>query len=137
MYKCVKCNRLCLVSLFRWLLHDPNMRLRSTYKPYQDAVEKYFTELFKILVPLQVVFNTKSYCFKLTAHRSFHTGKTKLIYAYKYGILTSTFSGLLPPMVVKTHVQLGIYHSIIQILTTDLCYLGCIWRTSHSFSSGK
>lgn len=36
-----------------WLLHDPNMKIRSNYKPYQDAVERFFTKLFEILTPLQ------------------------------------------------------------------------------------
>jgi len=36
-----------------WLLRDPNMRVRVNYKPYQEAVERYFKELLPKLVPLQ------------------------------------------------------------------------------------
>ena len=39
-----------------WLLHDPNMKLRSMYPGYIHAVRKYFKKLLPILVPLQVMF---------------------------------------------------------------------------------
>ena len=41
--------------LYRWLLHDPKMELRTNYPPYTKAVEHYFKRLFDILVPLQSV----------------------------------------------------------------------------------
>ena len=40
----------CLCS---WLMHDPNMRLRSSYPPFLVAVSKYFDRLFGMLNPLQ------------------------------------------------------------------------------------
>ena len=40
----------CLCS---WLLHDPNMKLRSTYPPFLVAVARYFDRLFAVLNPLQ------------------------------------------------------------------------------------
>ena len=32
------------------------MKLRSNYPPYTEAVKKYFTQLFQILVPLQSAY---------------------------------------------------------------------------------
>ena len=37
-----------------WLLNDPNMKIRSVYEPYQEAVVRFFHKLFEILTPLQV-----------------------------------------------------------------------------------
>ncbi|MDU1055053.1 beta-galactosidase [Clostridium baratii] len=37
-----------------WLLKDDSMRVRSTYKGFLDAVDSYFEELFKHIVPLQI-----------------------------------------------------------------------------------
>ncbi len=37
-----------------WLLAEDGMRLRSSYKPYLDAVDSYYKELFKILAPMQI-----------------------------------------------------------------------------------
>ncbi len=37
-----------------WLLKDDSMRVRSTYKGFLDAVDSYFEELFKYIVPLQI-----------------------------------------------------------------------------------
>ena len=34
-------------------MHDPNMRLRSSYPPFLLAVSKYFDRLFGMLNPLQ------------------------------------------------------------------------------------
>ncbi|XP_065896508.1 beta-galactosidase-1-like protein 2 isoform X3 [Dysidea avara] len=39
-----------------WLLHDPNMKLRSTHPPFLAAVERYFDHLFPIIAPLQVSY---------------------------------------------------------------------------------
>lgn len=36
-----------------WLLKDPAMQLRCGYKPYLDAIDRYFDELIGRLVPLQ------------------------------------------------------------------------------------
>ncbi|KAL9963398.1 hypothetical protein ACROYT_G026908 [Oculina patagonica] len=47
------CAEWDLGGLPSWLLHDPNMNLRSMYRPYLHAVEKYFKKLLPILVPLQ------------------------------------------------------------------------------------
>ena len=43
-----------MFPVYRWLLHDPDMVLRSNYRPYLEAVDRFYTELFKILTPLQV-----------------------------------------------------------------------------------
>jgi beta-galactosidase len=40
-----------------WLLRDPQMRLRSNYKPYLAAVEKYYTKVLSILKDFE--FSTK------------------------------------------------------------------------------
>lgn len=37
-----------------WLLKDDSMRVRSTYSGFLKAVDKYFSELFKYIVPLQI-----------------------------------------------------------------------------------
>ena len=37
-----------------WLLAEEGMRFRSSYKPFLDAVDNYYKELFKILTPLQI-----------------------------------------------------------------------------------
>ncbi|XP_048588941.1 beta-galactosidase-1-like protein 2 isoform X2 [Nematostella vectensis] len=47
------CSEWDLGGLPSWLLNDPNMRLRSTYGPFMEAVEKYFSKLFALLTPLQ------------------------------------------------------------------------------------
>ena len=39
---------------FSWLLHDPNMELRSMYTPYILAVDRYLKKMAEILAPLQV-----------------------------------------------------------------------------------
>ena len=44
----------CSSFLLSWLLHDPNMELRTMYPPFVKAVERYFDKLMPILVPLQV-----------------------------------------------------------------------------------
>ncbi len=40
-----------------WLLRDPNMRLRSNYKPYLDAVEKYFDKLMAVIKKFEFTTN--------------------------------------------------------------------------------
>lgn len=37
-----------------WLLKDDSMRVRSTYRGFLSAVDSYFKELFKYIVPLQI-----------------------------------------------------------------------------------
>ena len=37
-----------------WLLKDSNMRVRSNYAGFLDAVDSYFEKLFKYIVPLQI-----------------------------------------------------------------------------------
>lgn len=57
-----------LCSPNSWLLHDPNMNLRSMYRPYLHAVEKYFKKLLPIFVPLQVrvlKINSVIYCMEV------------------------------------------------------------------------
>lgn len=48
------CSERDLGGLPSWLLKDPNMRLRCMYRPYIEAVDRYFDELFPRLVDLQV-----------------------------------------------------------------------------------
>ena len=43
-----------LGGLPAWLLKEDGMRFRSSYKPFLDAVDDYYKELFKILTPLQI-----------------------------------------------------------------------------------
>ncbi|XP_055968799.1 beta-galactosidase-1-like protein 3 [Sorex fumeus] len=47
------CSEIDLGGLPSWLLQDPRMRLRSTYRGFLEAVTVYFDELIPILVPLQ------------------------------------------------------------------------------------
>ncbi|MGN1343484.1 MAG: beta-galactosidase family protein, partial [Traorella sp.] len=35
-----------------WLLKDDSMRVRSTYKPFLEAIDAYYEELFKVIRPL-------------------------------------------------------------------------------------
>lgn len=37
-----------------WLLQDPNMKLRTTYRGFTKAVDLYFDHLMSRVVPLQV-----------------------------------------------------------------------------------
>lgn len=47
------CTEWELGGLPAWLLKDPAMRLRYSYRPYLDAVDRYFDALLPRLVPLQ------------------------------------------------------------------------------------
>ena len=53
------CGELLLnVAMFyccSWLLHDPFMKVRSSYQSYMDAVENYFNQLLPLVVDLQVI----------------------------------------------------------------------------------
>lgn len=40
-------------SSHSWLLQDPEMQLRTTYKGFTEAVDAYFDHLMPIVVPLQ------------------------------------------------------------------------------------
>lgn len=40
-----------------WLLQDPEMQLRTTYKGFTEAVDAYFDHLMPIVVPLQASTN--------------------------------------------------------------------------------
>ncbi|XP_019645342.1 PREDICTED: beta-galactosidase-1-like protein 2 [Branchiostoma belcheri] len=42
-----------LNTLETWLLRDPNMRVRTTYQPYMEAVERFFDALLPIIKPFQ------------------------------------------------------------------------------------
>ena len=42
------CGEVDLGGYPSWLLKDPNMRLRSNYKPHLDAVKKYFNKVLEI-----------------------------------------------------------------------------------------
>ena len=43
------CSEWDLGGFPSWLLRDPNMSLRSNYRPYLNAIEKYFNKIFSIL----------------------------------------------------------------------------------------
>lgn len=55
--------------LYRWLLHDPKMKLRSTHPPFLAAVERYFDRLFPIVIPLQVSHCSDWLHFSCHVHR--------------------------------------------------------------------
>ena len=40
-----------------WLLRDPNMKLRSDYKPYIEAVDRYWKELLTVVKKFQFTTN--------------------------------------------------------------------------------
>ncbi|KAM9079556.1 beta-galactosidase-1-like protein 2 isoform 3-T3 [Megaptera novaeangliae] len=47
------CSEMDLGGLPSWLLQDPDMRLRTTYKGFAEAVDLYFDHLMARVVPLQ------------------------------------------------------------------------------------
>ncbi|XP_050571015.1 beta-galactosidase-1-like protein 2 isoform X2 [Cygnus atratus] len=47
------CSEWDLGGLPSWLLQDPEMQLRTTYKGFTEAVDAYFDHLLPIVVPLQ------------------------------------------------------------------------------------
>lgn len=47
------CSEWDLGGLPAWLLKDPAMRLRCSYEPYLEAVDRFFDELIPRLIPLQ------------------------------------------------------------------------------------
>ncbi|XP_063527712.1 beta-galactosidase-1-like protein 2 isoform X2 [Pongo pygmaeus] len=47
------CSEMDLGGLPSWLLQDPGMRLRTTYKGFTEAVDLYFDHLMSRVVPLQ------------------------------------------------------------------------------------
>jgi hypothetical protein len=44
----------CLDHCCSWLLHDPDMKVRSNYPGYQDAVTRYMADLLPRVADLQV-----------------------------------------------------------------------------------
>lgn len=67
------CSEWELGGLPGWLLHDPQMKLRTTYQPYMDAVTRYFTTLMKILVPLQAAYGGPIIAFQIENEFSHYT----------------------------------------------------------------
>ncbi|RLV98126.1 hypothetical protein DV515_00011067 [Chloebia gouldiae] len=47
------CSEWDLGGLPSWLLQDPEMQLRTTYKGFTEAVDAYFDRLMSVVVPLQ------------------------------------------------------------------------------------
>lgn len=45
---------LSFVYVCSWLLHDPNMKIRTAYPPYLDAVDAYLAKLLPLVADLQV-----------------------------------------------------------------------------------
>ena len=54
------------------------MRLRTPYQPYTVAVQRYFTELFKILVPLQSSYGGPIIAFQIENEFAYHPQATVL-----------------------------------------------------------
>lgn len=52
-----------------WLLQDPGMRLRTTYKGFTEAVDLYFDHLMSRVVPLQVQVNEAFFDLGLSSSR--------------------------------------------------------------------
>lgn len=48
------CSEWDFGGLPSWLLRDRNLRIRCMYKPYLDAVSRFYKELFKRIAPLQL-----------------------------------------------------------------------------------
>ena len=48
------------------------MRLRTPYRPYLTAIVRYFTELFKILVPLQSTYGGPVIAFQIENEFAHH-----------------------------------------------------------------
>ena len=46
-------NTFPLLLFPSWLLQDPEMQLRTTYKGFTEAVDAYFDRLMSVVVPLQ------------------------------------------------------------------------------------
>ena len=63
-------------SSFSWLLRDPNMRLRTAYQPYLAAVGRYFTKLFRVLVPLQSTYGGPIIAFQIENEFGYHPHTT-------------------------------------------------------------
>ena len=53
------------------------MKLRSTYPPYLQAVKRYFTRLFEILVPLQSAYGGPIIAFQVENEFSQYTGTSR------------------------------------------------------------
>ena len=52
------------------------MKLRSPYKPYIKAIEKYFAELFKVLKPLQSMYGGPIIAFQIENEYAHHPDTT-------------------------------------------------------------
>lgn len=48
----------------RWLLRDPDMKVRSNYGPYQEAVNRFFGQLIPMVTDLQVSLKYAITCIK-------------------------------------------------------------------------
>ncbi len=59
-YMCVfvhVCVYMCMyVCVCSWLLHDPDMRVRTTYQPYLDAVHGYMVKVAQAVGDLQYTY---------------------------------------------------------------------------------
>lgn len=54
-YFCGHFQGLVVISVFSWLLRDPKMKLRTTYPGFTNAVNSFFNQLMKKVVPHQVL----------------------------------------------------------------------------------
>ena len=72
------CVHVCVTHplLHSWLLHDPDMELRSMYPRYVEAIQDYFRELFKILTPLQYSYGGPIIAFQIENEFAHHPSST-------------------------------------------------------------
>ena len=76
LYMYVQYVQYMYMHIFRWLLHDPKMILRSNYAPYAKAVKQYFRQLFQILVPLQSAYGGPIIGFQVENEYAYWTNDT-------------------------------------------------------------
>ncbi|OXB65775.1 hypothetical protein ASZ78_004451 [Callipepla squamata] len=79
------CSEWDLGGLPSWLLQDPEMQLRTTYKGFTEAVDAYFDHLMPIVVPLQAsaihcpVYTDECWAVKQPTNRSALFGEPLLV----------------------------------------------------------
>ena len=91
------------------------MHLRTPYQPYLSAVSRYFTELFKVLVPLQSMYGGPIIAFQIENEFAHHPHVT-VAEAQEY--MTSLYH---VSMLCHTHVVLCTNNSSILCIVDILC----------------
>ena len=81
--------------LCRWLLHDPNMVLRSNYPGYTKAVRRYFQQVFEIVAPLQWAYGGPVIGFQVeneyASWTNASTGLSHMQFLYNVCTVTCTY----------------------------------------------